>query len=300
MQDSLRGPVFVLLSALCFSLSGTLQALAPEGATPFVVAAVRTLVGSSFLFAWCLWKRRLPGRWGDVPWRWVFACAAWLLTATLSFFFGTAEIGVAAGTVIANGMTPVWAAVFALLLYRKRPHWEWYVATALAVLGVFHINGIGEIPRDKVIYLHLLILNGFAFAGYMTTTPKLVRHLQPDVATMLVMAVVAVMLLPAYFLFPSGWIVSSLNGAFVAVSLGIVTAGLAYTFLASGLRFTSPVVASTLSLAEPMSAAALGIFLLGEPATVRSYGGILLIFFALSLLTYADHRRAVKAAQAAA
>ena len=95
MRDSLRGPVFVLLSALCFSLSGTLQALAPEGATPFVVAAVRTLVGSSFLFAWCLWKRRLPGRWGDVPWRWVFACAAWLLTATLSFFFGAAEIGVA-------------------------------------------------------------------------------------------------------------------------------------------------------------------------------------------------------------
>ena len=299
MKDTVKGPVFVLLSALCFSLSGTLQALAPEGATPFVVAAVRTLLGSAFLFAWCAWKKKLPRHFSDIPWRWVVLCAAWLLTATLSFFFGTREIGVAAGTVIANGMTPVWAAVFALVLYRRLPHLEWYLATLIAVLGVFHINGIGEIPREKVVFLHLLILNGFAFAGYMTTTPKLLKKLEPDVATMLVMAVVAAALLPMYFIFPSGWIVTSLSGAFVAASLGIVTAGLAYTFLASGLRFTSPVVAATLSLAEPMAAAALGVFFLGEPATLRTFTGVMMIFAALLLLAYFDHRRAEKAQAAA-
>ena len=38
MQSRLAGPILILLSALCFSVTGTLQALAPAGATPWVIA----------------------------------------------------------------------------------------------------------------------------------------------------------------------------------------------------------------------------------------------------------------------
>ena len=53
MSNTLKGSLLVLLSALCFSISGTLQAIAPDEATPFVITEARMLVGSLFLFIWC-------------------------------------------------------------------------------------------------------------------------------------------------------------------------------------------------------------------------------------------------------
>ena len=41
-----RGAMLVLLGALCFSTSGTAQAFAPEGATPYVVGALRMQVAA--------------------------------------------------------------------------------------------------------------------------------------------------------------------------------------------------------------------------------------------------------------
>ncbi len=50
MQSRLAGPILILLSALCFSVTGTLQALAPAGATPWVIAEVRMVTSAFFLF----------------------------------------------------------------------------------------------------------------------------------------------------------------------------------------------------------------------------------------------------------
>ena len=48
-----KGAFLVLLGAFCFSGSGTIQALAPEMATPFILGAIRLLFGGLFLLAWC-------------------------------------------------------------------------------------------------------------------------------------------------------------------------------------------------------------------------------------------------------
>lgn len=54
MQSRLAGPILILLSALCFSVTGTLQALAPAGATPWVIAEVRMVTSAFFLFCGAL------------------------------------------------------------------------------------------------------------------------------------------------------------------------------------------------------------------------------------------------------
>lgn len=53
----IRGPLLVLTGALCFSTSGFLQALAPEGATPYVVAGCRMLLGAFSLYLFLKWRR---------------------------------------------------------------------------------------------------------------------------------------------------------------------------------------------------------------------------------------------------
>lgn len=291
LSRSQLGTLFVLVSAIGFGTSGTIQALAPAQATPYVIVGVRTLVGSVCLFLWCLYKNKLPQSIKAIPFGWVFLSAFFLMVATLSFFLGVSQIGVAAGSLISTGMTPVWTAIIALIVYKKIPKAEWYFATILAVVGVVMINGIGEIPREKILYFHFLLINGLAYACYICVTPKLIKNLDPEVATMLVIAVVAICFLPVYFLFPSGWILGSVRGISVALALGIFTAGIAYTFLATGLKYTTPAMAATVGLAEPVVAALLGIFLLQEYASPRSLCGIALVFFALVILVFADNRR---------
>ena len=56
----LTGPLLVLLGSLCFGTTGTLQAIAPEGATPFVITFVRMSVGALFLLAWSIACGRFP------------------------------------------------------------------------------------------------------------------------------------------------------------------------------------------------------------------------------------------------
>ena len=77
MQLSLtgvRGPLFVLIGALCFSTSGFLQALAPEGASPYVVAGSRMILGSLALFL-LLKARRIQLSLKDWRWRYVLIYA---------------------------------------------------------------------------------------------------------------------------------------------------------------------------------------------------------------------------------
>ena len=66
---NLIGPLFLLVSCLLFSVTGTLQQLAPEGHTPVVITEVRMFLGALTIFLWCLWTHRLPPNWSAVPWK---------------------------------------------------------------------------------------------------------------------------------------------------------------------------------------------------------------------------------------
>ena len=77
-----KGPLLILLGALCFSTTGTVQALSPEGATPYVIGALRMLVGGLALLLWCAFRGELPRFW-----RWPMRCVVPSTLALLGFQF---------------------------------------------------------------------------------------------------------------------------------------------------------------------------------------------------------------------
>ena len=95
---NLIGPLFLLVSCLLFSVTGTLQQLAPEGHTPVVITEVRMLLGSLTILAWCLLNHRLPSNWSAVPWKPMLIAVASVLLYQLLFFYSVAEVGVAVGS----------------------------------------------------------------------------------------------------------------------------------------------------------------------------------------------------------
>ena len=284
MQSRLAGPILILLSALCFSVTGTLQALAPAGATPWVIAEVRMVTSAFFLFLWCAATGKLPKLTADLPWRAIIICACCTCLYQLFFFFGALKLGVAVGTVVCVGATPIMSAIVAKFVLGHSPRPIWYVATLIAVVGIGLLN-IKSFEAGNLGWVIVPLLGAMVYGIYMNASPEVSSHMQPEAGIMIGLCMISVMLAPVLVLFPIDWIWSSPRGLLVSAAFGMKT--------------TAPVVSATLSLAEPMGAACLGIFLLGEDSSLPTIAGIALIIGAILILIL-DGARVEKEAKKAA
>jgi len=94
----------------------------------------------------------------------------------------------------------------------------------------------------------------------------------------------ALLLAPVLFLADLSWLAQP-RGLAVALHLGLVATAAAYTLFARGLSAVPVASAVTLSLAEPLTAGALGVVLLGEQLAPSALLGMGLIFGGLILLS---------------
>ncbi len=290
-MNSWKGPLFVLLSALCLSLNGTLQALAPEGATSLSICFARMTIGSAFLFTWCALSGRLPKRNSSpLPWKLLCLCAFLMFCSQSLFFIGLRYTGVAAGTVVNLAAIPIFSALIAAIFFHTRQSGAWYAATAVAVAGTALLCGQGADLSGTLAAMSLPIGAGLCYAIFLIFNKRLPQDIAPEGLMALIMGIVALIYSPVLFFFPMDWLFC-IRGLLVALGLGVVSAGLGFSFITAGLRHTEPTTASTLGLAEPMVASCLGIFVLGEDSGPLTITGILLVFASIVILIIAEARQ---------
>ncbi|HBZ59282.1 MAG TPA: hypothetical protein DEO49_09115 [Sutterella sp.] len=282
MQSALKGPFLILVSALFFSVTGLLQALAPEGATPWVVAEVRMVGSAIVLFCWCALSGRLPKLTRKLPWKAITICAVCTCFYQIFYFFGALKLGVAAGTVVCVGALPIMTGIISAIFYGKVPQRIWYFATAIAIAGIALLN-VQSFEAGNLIWVISPLLGALVYGFYMNASPDVAANMDPEAGIMIGLFMISVMLLPALFLYPTEWIWSSSRGLLVSLAFG-VAGGLGFGLFFLGMKWTSPVVSATLSLGEPMGAACWGIFLLGEDSSIPTIAGIVLILGAIVLL----------------
>jgi DME family drug/metabolite transporter len=102
----------------------------------------------------------------------------------------------------------------------------------------------------------------------------------------------ALLLVPVAVLLPLGWLATP-RGVLVALHLGLVATAAAYVLFAAGLRRVTVATAATMSLAEPLTAATLGVALLGERLTAAGLAGAALLLAGLGLLAGAPSAAAL-------
>ncbi len=280
--NGMRGFGFVLAAALCWGTTGTAQAFAPESATPLAVGAMRLLIGGSALLLLALGRRQLH-------WRgWPPSATATVIGAIagyqLFFFAGVARTGVAVGTVVAIGSAPVLAGLMGLLLLGERPTRRWLMATLLAVAGCTLLIATGGDLQIDLPGVILAIGAGGSYALYTIASKDLLRVQPPDAVTAVAFFGGALLLTPLLFFVDLTWLAQP-QGMLVALHLGLVTTALAYMLYIRGLMTLPTATAVTLALAEPLTAATLGIVVLGERLTIPALFGMLLIFAGLIALT---------------
>jgi len=284
MRASTIGPQwYVLFASVLWGTTGTAQAFAPGNAVPLSVGAVRLLVASLALLGLSA-LRRQDWRGQSLPLRPTLLAAAGVAGYQVCFFTGVSRTGVAIGTITAIGSAPVWTGALDWLVSRHRPSNRWLVSTLLAITGAGLLVGAGSTIQIDTGGVILSLIAGLGYALYNLAAKNLLVGHPPDRVMAVVFTVGALFLLPILFVFDLSWLAQP-AGAAVALHLGVITTAVAYVLFARGLALIPVAVAVTLTLAEPLTAAALGVVVLGETLSAVALIGVGLLFAGLALLS---------------
>jgi DME family drug/metabolite transporter len=273
-----RAERFVLLSAVLFGTTGTAQALGPDGTTPLTVGAARIAVGAVALVvvAMATGALRDGRRWARLP---TLVAVVGVAAYQLCFFAAVDATGVALGTVVALGSGPAFAGLFGLLLRRERPPRRWALATTLAVAGAaLLVLAGGDAANVDPGGVALALGAGASYGMYTVTSKTLIEAGHAPAAVMAVAFVGgAILLAPVLAFGDTAWLAEP-GGIALALYLGLIPTALAYGLFARGLEHLPAASVATLTLAEPLTAATLGVVVLGErPGAIAALGAVLVL-----------------------
>ncbi|KPB04522.1 EamA family transporter [Bacillus sp. CHD6a] len=278
-------PFLILFAAVLWGTTGTAQSFAPQSAHPVAIGAARLAVGGSFLLVLVF----LTGGWSLKNWPWratVLAAISMALFQPL-FFSAVKVTGVAIGTVVAIGSAPVFSGFLEWLFVKRRPSGIWWSATLLSIMGCMMLfvnkNSVVMDPFGVLMALGA----GLSFALYALVSRDLVGKFPSLSIIAVVFTLSAILLAPVLFIYDMAW-VAEVRGWVIVLYLGVMTTGVAYFLFARGLLHVSSSTAVTLALAEPLTAALFGVFLLGENLTATSWVGLAFLMVGIGLLVWAS------------
>ncbi|MBC8092586.1 MAG: EamA family transporter [Pseudonocardia sp.] len=279
----------VLAAAVLWGTVGPAQVLAGSAADPGALGVLRLLVGGAALgvvtlrhFPW----RQLAQR--DTL-RWLVLAAAATGVYQATFLYAVAETGAALGTAVALGCAPVATGICARWWLRERLTRAWVAGTVGAVAGCVLIlspAGSGEVSATGIAYA---VVSGTCYGVYTVAAKGFLDADVPAVgAVALTLLLGGVLLSPLLLLSPR----HLLEPDSVALIgwIGLAGTAVAYVCFVRGLHHVTASNAGTLSLAEPLTAAALGVLVLGERLNGNALVGSALLLIGLLVVSVTPGR----------
>ena len=271
------GALLVLSGAALFGTIGTARVLGPD-ASSASLGAVRLLVAAAVLLAMTApaASRAVLQAWRE-PRVWLAGVAQAAFNVT--FLAAVTRAGVAVGTLVAIGCTPILTGLLA-----RRFSASWAGATAVALVGLALLL-TGDL-EGGVSGAGVLFAVGAAasYATFIVSTSALTaRGVPAGVVVCAVFCVASVLLAPGLAVGSLGW-VGSAGGLAMVGYLALVATVLAYRLFNAGLARVEPGTAATLGLVEPLVAAVLAVVVLDERLPLRSWLGAVVVLVALAVM----------------
>lgn len=274
---------WVLLAAVLWGTTGTAQSFIEGSAHPLTIGAFRLAIGGFSLLVFVLLTKKL--KFSVIPWRPVLLSALSMAIFQPLFFSSVQLTGIAIGTVAAIGSAPVFAGLIEWAVLKKKPEKVWMAATLFAILGcalLFADKGAADVNPAGVA---MALGAGMSFAVYAIASKFVLAEIEAIPAVAIIFSLSAVCLLPFLFFFDLSYI-SLPQNITVIFYLGIAATSLSYILFSSGLKRISSSSAVTLSLAEPLTASILGVFVIGEILSGISWIGVALLLGGIVVLTF--------------
>lgn len=274
--------IFVLLAAMLWGTVGTTQTFLTEGISSFAVAGIRSAIGGGVLLIAVILMRKISFR--QWSWKWTILAAIAIALFQSLFFTSVRFTGVAVGTVVTIGSSPVFAGIIEWVFWKVRPTLVWVIATVLAIVGCLLLFMNQGDTTINPIGIALALAAGFMFALYTNVSKQLMKREETLPAVAMTFTLCALFLLPLAAKDGLSWVTEGVN-LWAILFMALAATSLAYILFLGGLKKISSSAAVTLSLAEPLTAALLGVFLVGEHLTFVAWIGVGLLLGGIVVLT---------------
>ena len=283
--------ILVLSGAILWGTTGTAQTFLSNEAHPFVISAGRSAVGGfSLLFLVIIRKKIKFNRW---PWKETFYAAVCISVFQLLFFSSVQLTGVAIASVVAIGSAPVFSGLIEWVFFKVLPTKVWLISTSFAIIGCFFLFITnGEVKVNPIGVMYSLIA-GVGFALFTISSKGILQKEETIPVVAMMFSVSALLLMPFFFIYDVSWL-KDVGNVGIIFYLGLATTSVAYVLYSRGLHKIPASSALTLSLAEPTTAALLGVFIVGEALSATSWIGILFLLGGIVVLTIGAKTRKSK------
>lgn len=274
--------LIVLSAAILWGTTGTAQTFIPTTVDPFFVSMLRLAIGGIILLMVLGLMRKL--KFADWPWKKTLLTAAFLAVFQYCFFSSVRLTGVAIGTVLSIGSAPVFAGLFESFVMKKPPSRKWMMATVLTIAGCAILFFNKELVVFSPLGAMFAIAAGLLFALYTLNNKRIVEENGALKTVAVVFTISAMMLLPFMFFFESNGILTK-TGIFSILYIGVVTTAIGYVLYSVGLKNVTSSSATTIALAEPLTAAILSVVVVGEYLNASGWFGVFMILIGLVILS---------------
>lgn len=294
-KNSIKGTMYVLLSAICFSTGGVLIKSIPWSS--FTIQGLRSVFSFLVIGAFML-VRRQKFVWN----RTVFFGAVCNTVMSLAFVAAT-KMTTAANAIVLQFTEPVFVILLMWTLYKKKPGKDAVIACFLVFTGILCFF-LESLSAGGMAGNLLAILSGLTYALVMMQKGFKGADFESSLMVSNVMSVVIG--IPAYLVDqPFGpvlniWRMSAGYGLadswssiwLCMVLLGVFQYGFSYIFLSKGLDHVSPVTASLTSTIEPILNPLLVAAFYGETVGAMAIIGAVLV---VGSATFYNVRKAIAA-----
>ena len=267
--------------------AGTVAAIYALNTPSPVIGFVRLSIGAiTLLILAPFFGGKLKGliRLATRPGVWIMAASS---ASYQVFFFASVErTGVATAALITVGCIPVSAGIVGWIFLRERLSKIWLVSTAIAISGLV-IASLGELQTNDATGLLYAVAAGSGIGAYINAAKLEVRaggHSMQLPGMAFLLGSVGLFFIVRSELIQVQWTTQTI---LLAIYLGAVTMGIANGIQTLGLKGISPGVASTMMLADPVTAAVLGVVVLGEAVTLNGAIGLILVVIGLVMQSFA-------------
>lgn len=204
----------------------------------------------------------------------------------IAFFTAVEHLGVALGTLLPLGTTPLFAAGFAAVLLREHLPIGVLLACVMAIAGVACLAGVPASPLGllemNLVGIGAGLAGGAAFALVTVLGRVLARRSAPPLLYTAVGFLFGAGVLLPLALRDSAQVLSHWDAWPALLYLGVVPSALAYLLYAYGMmRVRTTATGATTMLLEPAAAVGLACLLLGERLTLAEWAGTGLLLLAL-------------------
>ncbi|ROP64554.1 EamA family transporter [Curtobacterium sp. ZW137] len=322
----LAGVTAIAVAAVVWGTTGTATHFAP-GVPASVFGAVTFGLGGLVLAA-AAGRGTIRALTASGTRGWAWLGAASLAVYAVTFYAALADAGVALGTTVAIGSSPVFAGLVEWAAEHRRPTLRWGVATLVSVVGMVVVtlarpggNGASEsLPvglacalvagLTYALYSWAIARGMGAASGAVGTLPggpgaapvavgtlpggpgvEIAERARPSEQGLVgaVFGLAAVPLVVLAVVVGHDALVVAGNWP-VFLYLALVPTVLGHSLYALGLRTVSASGATLLSLLEPVVAAVLAVLVVGEHLGAAGWAGIVLVVLGLALLALPARR----------